>query len=657
MTTARTLAVLLIAIEAAALSLRTNMVIPALLTVAAGGSLFLRWRVRISRRVGFWLALLGGLLLQVVLTVVRNSVSGDAASQQFQVVQDTGCYLLAIQAVMLWVKRPDDRPTVVLAGVGILVMLCAGMQAMETWRESLFRTLVIAFVAMIVTMFLALRTPHFQPARPSRMWWWRSIVFVLLVTVAFASWATAESIDDWLDSFWSAVILGHGEYQTGFSGSGDLAAVSTLRVEQSDQVQLQVQSITRPGYLRGQVFSDFNGFEWDADLDYETLYPLSQWPTTLQVSRKSGNLFGRTAATVINWQVFRCEPVYADGWVFAPLGTSHIVAPANFAEINEYDVFMTTELSEDASYVALLPLDDVVASLDPVQRKVLTRVPRAFKDELNRLAAESLAGCTTAGEKIAAVEHYFRSNHQYQLDHDWDLGEQNLEMLYFLANGPPAHCEFFATGAALLLRSAGVPCRYVTGYVVVEPSKKAGNWLARGRHAHAWVEAYDDDRGWVVVEATPDAGVPGTSEHAKLDGAGSSGSWTQWITGIPWTLPLACCVVLAVGLGLILIIRKKQRRRGSRECMFEVQQDPLYSALHGLLSNMDRYVRNFELERGNSETLHDFAWRIRQRAFDEPHLQRVAEWYPIYAACRYDGDVDEVTVENLAQRLHAAQNR
>ena len=58
--------------------------------------------------------------------------------------------------------------------------------------------------------------------------------------------------------------------------------------------------------------------------------------------------------------------------------------------------------------------------------------------------------------------------------------------------------------AVLLLRSLGVPARYVTGYVVDEYNSDTGRWLARNLDAHAWVEAYDDRaQRWVAVESTP----------------------------------------------------------------------------------------------------------------------------------------------------------
>lgn len=77
--------------------------------------------------------------------------------------------------------------------------------------------------------------------------------------------------------------------------------------------------------------------------------------------------------------------------------------------------------------------------------------------------------------------------------------------------GSDAHCEVFASATALLLRSVGIPARYVVGYLAHERDRQ-GNWIVRARDAHAWVEAWCDGEQWVTIEATPAAGTPAGRE-------------------------------------------------------------------------------------------------------------------------------------------------
>jgi hypothetical protein len=64
------------------------------------------------------------------------------------------------------------------------------------------------------------------------------------------------------------------------------------------------------------------------------------------------------------------------------------------------------------------------------------------------------------------------------------------------------HCEYFAAAAAILLRAAGVPTRYATGYAVMEYSDLEEAWIVRARHAHAWTRAWVDGR-WIDLDPTP----------------------------------------------------------------------------------------------------------------------------------------------------------
>ena len=75
---------------------------------------------------------------------------------------------------------------------------------------------------------------------------------------------------------------------------------------------------------------------------------------------------------------------------------------------------------------------------------------------------------------------------------------------YFLNQSGRGYCMHYATAAALFLRMAGIPARYVSGYVVTVPA--SGQVNVPESAAHAWVEIYLDGYGWYPVEVTPTYG-------------------------------------------------------------------------------------------------------------------------------------------------------
>src|SRR5258706_2772754 len=72
----------------------------------------------------------------------------------------------------------------------------------------------------------------------------------------------------------------------------------------------------------------------------------------------------------------------------------------------------------------------------------------------------------------------------------------------FLLHSKSGHCEYFAAATTLLLRAAGIPARYATGFSVQEYSKLEEAYIVRARHGHAWARAFVDGAG-VDVGHTP----------------------------------------------------------------------------------------------------------------------------------------------------------
>jgi transglutaminase-like putative cysteine protease len=78
-------------------------------------------------------------------------------------------------------------------------------------------------------------------------------------------------------------------------------------------------------------------------------------------------------------------------------------------------------------------------------------------------------------------------------------------------------CQDFSHLLISLLRSRGVPARYVSGYLVPRPSEDEGGGMERvigGLASHAWVQMYSPDAGWLGLD--PTAGEFVDARHVRV---------------------------------------------------------------------------------------------------------------------------------------------
>ena len=107
-----------------------------------------------------------------------------------------------------------------------------------------------------------------------------------------------------------------------------------------------------------------------------------------------------------------------------------------------------------------------------------------------------------SAETVQAVIDHVGNSARYSLDTRRMDGGYSDFAQWFLEDSDTGYCVHFATAATVLLRAAGIPARYVTGYMV---SCEAGETVTvESDRAHAWVEYYDDDLNtWLIAEPTP----------------------------------------------------------------------------------------------------------------------------------------------------------
>ena len=120
----------------------------------------------------------------------------------------------------------------------------------------------------------------------------------------------------------------------------------------------------------------------------------------------------------------------------------------------------------------------------------------------------------------------------YPLTTDIELPPAQSDAVYWflfenLEDGRPigGYYDYHSSAMAILLRSAGVPARIATGFVLSENNfdDRTQNNIVRGHDAYAWVEVYFPEYGWVDFDPTPST----SADEALAAIAGGAGGGTR----------------------------------------------------------------------------------------------------------------------------------
>lgn len=128
---------------------------------------------------------------------------------------------------------------------------------------------------------------------------------------------------------------------------------------------------------------------------------------------------------------------------------------------------------------------------------------RAVVAEIRREARLNNRLLNTPYQKAVAISRYLIDNCEYSLATPAvPPGEDGV--VFFLTQSRQGACDMFASAMALLLRTMDVPTRIASGFRQPElPEDPAGKrFLVRERDAHAWVEYFVPDLGWMAYDPT-----------------------------------------------------------------------------------------------------------------------------------------------------------
>jgi hypothetical protein len=291
-----------------------------------------------------------------------------------------------------------------------------------------------------------------------------------------------------------------GETSSGFSDVVDLRSFGSVRLDNRVVMRVELPQLSErpsaPLYWRGMSFARWDGQTWAKEV------------TTDKVPREQGGIarlrHGAMQAGAIH-QIIMLEPMGTDilFCLYPALeiqgnfqhllvdkgGGIHLPSPP--PDRYNYEVYSAPPGMEQ-SYRG--PIEQLA--------EVYLQLPEK-KESMIRLARQICGNARSPEEKVRRVITYLQDNFTYSLNPQRD--EQYLPLEDFLFHSREGYCEHFATAAAVLLRTAGVPTRLVSGFLRGEWNSLGRYLMVRQRDAHAWIEVYLPDRGWVPFDPTPAA--------------------------------------------------------------------------------------------------------------------------------------------------------
>ena len=330
-------------------------------------------------------------------------------------------------------------------------------------------------------------------ARPRRYRW--PLALILAVVAGLAAWplsaglhrfqlAMEDTFTEWFEDWFIDVDPYRARTALGDIGQLKLSGRIVLRLKPAP-------GDPGPWLLRDAAYNSYFDGVWQAkNTRFTDLKPTGdgrEWPlSTMPVGWPR-----RLAISLeLRWGTGML-PVPPGAWRLARL-------PVGAVQISSLGAIKASEgpglLDYGVEYDPSADRDSPPAELDLV-------LPRREQATLQRLAAELDLINQPPALAAARVHAFLIGQFRYSLDLPAPAtGLTALET--FLLQTRTGHCEYFASAAALLLRAAGIPARYATGFSVSEYHALEGVYVARRRHAHAWTLIWQDGR-WQDFDATP----------------------------------------------------------------------------------------------------------------------------------------------------------
>ncbi|HET6687439.1 MAG TPA: DUF3488 and transglutaminase-like domain-containing protein, partial [Jiangellaceae bacterium] len=279
-----------------------------------------------------------------------------------------------------------------------------------------------------------------------------------------------------------------------------------------------------PEYIRRATLDVFDGEQWR----------ISNRPVD-DTQRVGGGMppppgLTMTGEEAVDEYEIEVSDEYDSRWLPLPYPTRRIAIDGDWRyDIGSLDVVGGERDAGGAAYVA----DRIDVELDaaelrtapspPDELDTMLELPDDLPDEVQAMADEVTADATTAFDRAAALQEFFRRTGGFEYTLETEPGTSSSDLVNFLQNRQ-GYCEQYAAAMAVLARTVGIPARVAVGFTPGTPQDD-GSRVVGTHDAHAWPELYFQGTGWVRFEPTPrtrTGSAPTWTVPPNEDGEGST---------------------------------------------------------------------------------------------------------------------------------------
>jgi hypothetical protein len=297
-------------------------------------------------------------------------------------------------------------------------------------------------------------------------------------------------LQQWLEAAAPEWLAGGGARTNPYRSTTDIGSIGELKLSQRILLRIEAApAVPAPILLHRASYDDYVGGTWVArNPRFEQLAPFGT-ASTWKLNDAPGPLLQITVHDDSDG-----NPVLS-----LPANTARIEGlAASEMKLNALGAVQVEHKPGFFSYRALIGSGNS-AYAAPTPRDL--GIPKAEAAAVAQIASELGLAALPPELALARVKQFFASRFEYSTWQDTPAAGRT-PLSAFLLDTRAGHCEYFASATALLLRAAGIPARYATGFSAQEWSKLDGAYLVRERHAHAWVRAWVGG-AWRDIDTTP----------------------------------------------------------------------------------------------------------------------------------------------------------